>query len=151
MVIYKKIIHTHLLLFLKFSYPTYILTWLLALVLCDITNGNIQQILKQYIRSDLFLSASQFHTQASLPKGSEPYMQGVRNIYICRVSECTPYPTCRASEYIRQLKSIWIWQERPSSKGSKLLFQVIKVKKINPGIISCIYDATKCDVQGDTF
>jgi len=30
----------------------------------------------------------------------------------------------------RQLKSVWIWANRPSSKGSKLLFPVIKANKI---------------------
>ena len=31
---------------------------------------------------------------------------------------------------IRQLKSFWIWANRPSSKGFKLLFSVIKANKI---------------------
>jgi len=51
---------------------------------------------------------------------------GLKKIWVIRRSPVRFRPKPR------QLKSMWIWANRPSSKGSKLLFPVIKVIKIKP-------------------
>ena len=37
-----------------------------------------------------------------------------------------------------ELRSIWIWDDRPSSKGSKLLFSVMKANQINVRMFVCL-------------
>jgi len=51
-------------------------------------------------------------------------MDGNTNLGCPQVSGSIPAETPKT----RPLKSIWIWANRPSTKGSKLLFLVIKAK-----------------------
>jgi len=56
------------------------------------------------------------------------------HIYVCVcvcVCVCMWVYTYIMYSKTRQLKSIWIWANRPSSKGSKLLFPGIKANKFN--------------------
>jgi len=52
------------------------------------------------------------------------------NLWAFGVIGWSAYPRFDSGQKPRQFKSIWIWANRPSSKGSKLLFPVIKANKI---------------------